>query len=286
MATSKKSTGKKLSDPMSSVAATPVSLSVRQVDGEVKKIRATYGLGLEKPLCDYDPDTQSWKMYGDISLWGDCPLLVNLPASGMTVNGVLYLQPAWEPIIGETVSSSSPTHSGNWPTPTASDHIERKSTQQTEGSMHSVNLPQAVQMWPTPRANQAMASLITPEIANNPNRQPNLETVVGRRMWPTPTTQEVEHPNLELTETRRRLSKDGKSSHSLNLADSVVLWPTPTASSWGSTGHRAMLDRNIANGTMTEQDKSAMTAGHGGRLNPMWVEWLMGFPSGWTDLKD
>ena len=24
----------------------------------------------------------------------------------------------------------------------------------------------------------------------------------------------------------------------------------------------------------------------GGTLSPTWVEWLMGFPSGWTDLKD
>ena len=23
-----------------------------------------------------------------------------------------------------------------------------------------------------------------------------------------------------------------------------------------------------------------------GSLNPNWVEWLMGFPIGWTDLKD
>jgi hypothetical protein len=23
---------------------------------------------------------------------------------------------------------------------------------------------------------------------------------------------------------------------------------------------------------------------NGGQLNPMWVEWLMGFPLGWTDL--
>jgi hypothetical protein len=23
----------------------------------------------------------------------------------------------------------------------------------------------------------------------------------------------------------------------------------------------------------------------GGRLNPQWVEWLMGWPVGWTDLK-
>jgi len=48
-------------------------------------------------------------------------------------------------------------------------------------------------------------------------------------MWPTPTTQEIEHPQAELTENGRRKSKDGNSSHSLNLADSVKVWPTPRA---------------------------------------------------------
>jgi hypothetical protein len=29
----------------------------------------------------------------------------------------------------------------------------------------------------------------------------------------------------------------------------------------------------------------AVMASDGGHLNPQWVEWLMGFPIGWTDLK-
>lgn len=33
---------------------------------------------------------------------------------------------------------------------------------------------------------------------------------------------------------------------------------------------------------LTVQEKKAMVAGNGGKLNPMWVEWLMGFPIGWT----
>ena len=49
-------------------------------------------------------------------------------------------------------------------------------------------------------------------------------------LLPTPTTQEIEHPEVTLTKNNRRLSKDGKSSHSLNLADTMKLWPTPTAS--------------------------------------------------------
>ena len=46
------------------------------------------------------------------------------------------------------------TPSGNWPTPTCADAFtdKLKSAQQSEGSMHSVNLSQAVKMFPTPTA--------------------------------------------------------------------------------------------------------------------------------------
>jgi hypothetical protein len=103
--------------------------------------------------------------------------------------------------------------------------------------------------------------------------------------WPTPTTQEVEHPLAVLTPTGRRLSKNGKSSHSLGLADMVRMWPTPTASSWGNEGSRLLLDKRVMDGTITAEQKKQMSAGNGGKLNPMWVEWLMGFPTGWTDLE-
>ena len=63
-------------------------------------------------------------------------------------------------------------------------------------------------------------------------------------------------------------------------------WPTPTASSWGNEGSRKMLDKQVSCGNITIEDKRNMTAGNGGKLNPTWVEWLMGFPIGWTDLGD
>ena len=39
-------------------------------------------------------------------------------------------------------------------------------------------------------------------------------------------------------------------------------------------------------GQITYEEKMAMQAGPRGvgKLNPTWVEWLMGFPIGWTDL--
>jgi hypothetical protein len=53
-------------------------------------------------------------------------------------------------------------------------------------------------------------------------------------------------------------------------------WPTPTA----SEDHYRLQGNS-------QQSKSlgAMAARSGGPLNPEWVEWLMGWPLGWTDLR-
>ena len=88
--------------------------------------------------------------------------------------------------------------------------------------------------WPTPTATQIERSnLVISE--KNPNRfvhkdgktyPMNLtEKVksVEKEIWATPTTQETPHKDIELTESGRRKSKDGKSSHSLNLQDQVNL---------------------------------------------------------------
>ena len=41
-------------------------------------------------------------------------------------------------------------------------------------------------LWPTPRSCTAMGSSITQSSSHNEKRFPNLETVIGRRMFPTP----------------------------------------------------------------------------------------------------
>jgi hypothetical protein len=97
--------------------------------------------------------------------------------------------------------------------------------------------------------------------------------------WPTPTTQEVEHPNAELTQTGRRKSKDNTTSHSLGLADAVRIWPTPTADDASNVKPKENRFRGLV-AAVNE------TTPIGGKLNPTWVEWLMGFPLGWTDLED
>jgi DNA (cytosine-5)-methyltransferase 1 len=260
MATSKKSTGKKLKDPTSFVAVTRVSLSVRQVNGEVKKIQGICGHGLERPLANYDPDTQSWKMFGDISLWGDCPLLVNLPVSGMTRSGVLFLQHPWEPITGETESSL-------WPTPKASD--AKRGDSPSERNRHTPCLPAAVNMWPTPTASDWKG--------RGPNsKQQGLPEVVKTRgnLWPTPTTADTFTPK-------------SRSNPTLGDAARASTYPTPTHGKMaGGTGAFNKVQELFTQGQITDEERKSMQAGNGGKLNPTWVEWLMGFPLGWTDLED
>ncbi len=61
------------------------------------------------------------------------------------------------------------------------------------------------------------------------------------------------------------------------------LWPTPTANEDAAGTPAGKMQGMLGNhpdirGT-TQEEWSR------GSLNPTWVEWLMGFPTGWTDLK-
>jgi len=135
----------------------------------------------------------------------------------------------------------------------------------------------------------------------------------------TPTTQEVEHPEMELTESGRRKTKDGKDSHSMGLADQVKYatpqardYRTGEAHRWEGTERSRNLNDQIASlgGTSTRQTyptpkerdwKGQSQRGiHGendclpnkilvvtgsGSLNPSWVGLLMGYPLSATCLN-
>lgn len=126
--------------------------------------------------------------------------------------------------------------------------------------------------------------------------------------WPTPTTQETHHADITLTHTGRRASKTGGGSYSLNLADTATLaQPTPHQEARISTdgSHQESQGKAWATPTVTEAKaiasleyhqkrarKLKQTMLHGqitldaqqnmGKLNPRWVETLMGLPVGWT----
>ena len=63
-----------------------------------------------------------------------------------------------------------------------------------------------------------------------------------------------------------------------------AFWPTPTASSWGSTGHKGQLRLMMEQGKITEEEYRGLTAGNEGRINPELAEWLMGYKQAFTQL--
>ncbi len=68
-----------------------------------------------------------------------------------------------------------------------------------------------------------------------------------------------------------------------NLNDQIAKlsrYPTPKTNGFcGGSGEKAKVDNNP---DLTDLEKRSMNAGNGGQLNPDWVEWLMGWPIGWT----
>lgn len=64
------------------------------------------------------------------------------------------------------------------------------------------------------------------------------------------------------------------------------VYPTPrTNGMCGGSGAWAQMGRLVREGKMTDKERHQIGAWNGGKLNPDWVEWLMGWPIGWTASK-
>lgn len=224
----------------------------------------------------YDPDTSGWKTLHCLFPEDLEPSSVILPKWGMIADGAL-----WERTMPGHLTSV--TESGFWQTPTVSAAEHPGQVLWKEGQQ--LRLPQQVNnphLWPTPRSCSAMSATITPESAWAENRFPNLETVVGQRLWPTPRASDGSHggPNQR------------DSSGRPGLSGAVHLWPTPCATDHSerrppenihitSTGLPKHIGKNGEKSQMRLSQAVKMNSG--GSLNPTWVEWLMNFPIGWTD---
>ena len=95
------------------------------------------------------------------------------------------------------------------------------------------------------------------------------------RLWPTPTVQDS-----------NKATKKWRDSHQNNLTAAVFnpqkMWPTPAATNYKGS----VKDRYMGSETYRANlDEAVRTHREDGQLNPDWVEWLMGYPIGWTSLQ-
>ena len=107
-----------------------------------------------------------------------------------------------------------------------------------------------------------------------------------KKNWPTATTRDWKDTNATVPPSRANPSKQtlGQRVAYIGLQDqanpntngkSQGSWSTPQARDWKGAEGRAYKGQT--------KDLPAQTEGRG-KLNPDWVEQLMGLPVGWTDL--
>jgi DNA (cytosine-5)-methyltransferase 1 len=107
-----------------------------------------------------------------------------------------------------------------------------------------------------------------------------------QEIWPTPATKGYGHAAegmvsnlIEKIENGVITKEEAEAMLSLPKLENHRTWkkkyPTPTSHNAKETNAPSESERNTP----------TLAAQAGGKLNPMWVEWLMGWPLGWTDLK-
>jgi hypothetical protein len=232
--------------------AFPASRTVSLADVPAPPTSATSGPSSSDSFASVDPDG-SWRKtcqgYSQVTLDGSLARFSETwPRAGMTRSGTAYRRPPLAPLTDGTAS-------GLWPTPDAGvanigeqpdTYLTRRAELVKKGSCHGMgySLGIAAQMWPTPCAEDA-------------KNVPYQKGKAGQR-----------YPML------------------LGAVRPDKMWPTASARDWKDSPGMARTGTNPDGSLRSREDQLARAVyadtANGGALNPTWVEWLMGYPLGWT----
>lgn len=243
------------------------------------------------------------KMFLATPVWGSMLCYLNWKPKG-TNGGRLLFQ------LVPSMPDTNEIACGLLPTMVATEYGTNKSKSSGASVRPSLQTMARQNLWPTMRAN--LSGHITPNRVNDKNN--NLEKAVAQVMWPTP------HANC-FTGAHHSAQKEG----GFNLQTAVKLWPTASSRDWKDSPGMKLTAINQDGTTRKRTDQlaravysaeqgnpemfptpTALGEKGGGRLDewggahnrfrgtkqgsgplsPYWVEWLMGYPIGWTDLKD
>lgn len=130
------------------------------------------------------------------------------------------------------------------------------------------DLGQFSETWPSSGSMLNGTAFLHPPLAH-----PTDET--GSGLWPTPDVRGFTNDgSLEMLR-KKAANREEWSAMAFRKGAGAKerLWPTPVSD---DTGWRR---------SKYPQGGTALSTAACGPLNPTWVEWLMGFPLGWTDLR-
>lgn len=259
------------------------------------------GQSLQGSFARLSPDKSSWRIPQCFALEGLPESSPTFPTSGTMRNGECWEQPTLAPGI-------SASECGSWPTPNVPNgcrtlhHVDtfNGKTAYHNGKKVQVGLEQAVK-WPTPLAGDAKSTCNATANRSNPDSKHHAGTTLtdAIRSWRSPLASDASKAgrgnfthqvkNSAVVQYPTPTTQDAKncgapSQHNRNSKplNAVMQYPTPTAITdlggaamckWGGSGAREQLRQVVTPAELN------------GQLNPDWVEWLMGWPIGWTSLE-
>jgi hypothetical protein len=241
----------------------------------LKKQATTTRKGRSKPANlreQVNPETvEAWKQAQEPTMWATPSAADSMGSTGGNQNKSLR------------------TDVKMWPTPTAMNDSFYVDNSPNRHKRHSRGLASEVdyrnKMWPTPNARdwKDTVNSVPPSVGKTRGYTLGMKVAEVRqqekKMWPTPrscTAMSAENihnrvndknPNLETVVAR-------------------TMWPTPNASDNRDRGHKGMPSIQRRQEKGKQLNLSMVVSEVSGSLNPQWVEWLMGYPEGWTDLED
>jgi len=231
---------------------------------------------------------------------------------GPTSRSTMMSEPSTQIDLEELTSSAAGSHASRGPLPGSSEAqkmteisgrkcCELLKLYKVGGSLAKMSKALLTNRWAssaaflTWKASDTKPSHLLFQLA--PSMPPTDETGSGsspRKMAPTPTASD--HIERTSTSSEKVNPLTGKSvsldrfvrfwpDAETQESGKPKMWPTPRASEWKGTGplgsksHKHHLTKGYLDATVQEAEQVT------GQLNPTWVEWLMGFPTGHTDLK-
>jgi DNA (cytosine-5)-methyltransferase 1 len=236
---------------------------------ELKETNPQCGNTWQGSLGRLDPSTSLWRT-AQCSLLEDLELsLQTFPRWGLMQNGALYQLPMLVRTISEKEYGLEPNNETFFHTP---------NTMGLDGGSNSRKALKK-RMWLTPRVVEVDE---TPENFRRRmnNKRPNdrkngFGSLTMQVKWPTPMS------------TEHKANRQTRENHQNGLTQAVLqaetkMLPTPCNRDYKGA---VKFGKRITKSGKTQNYGEQLPNVVGGQLNPTWVEWLMGWPAEWTDLK-
>jgi hypothetical protein len=258
---------------ISSLPASPASRSASRATSVASKTNGGSGRTSSACLARFNPDGSFSKTSLDLFDTDSSPSSVDWPGWGTMRSGAVS---AREPLERPTAESGSSFSRGEYPTPAATPY----GSSQNEGQVAHKRAKE----WPSPSARDWKGDPRAPRAEGTgvfATRADQLDRVAER--WPTPRAEDGEiscaRPSRGVDDTLTAITK---------------AWPSPSATD--ANGHDYTRDRGKKGaerlalpGTSPSSLPALRTSTCGPecspkhrRLNPLFVEWLMGWPIGWS----